>query len=353
MRGRERSHGDMTRYDALIAGAGPAGSLTALLAHGQGRSVLLAETRAFDSLRTNLARFSGDAQQLIRQVDAGDGLFPAYDPRQGPHSFIAPIRDVEHALRSTAARSGIPVEYEKTFFDVAREADGSVSASIHTANGLERVSAPVLIDATGGRFAGAFDESLRLQHVGGDGHAIGVHWHHGTPTAGWNDARAAANGDVPDLRLDVGDGKFAGHHDARRGTFGIIELPTRPEPVDQDRLVRELGAGLGLRGEPQLRYDFGISNQLASRAHHDGVALIGDSVTRLRPRTGRGVNLALLDARDAARLIDDLAKLDPADSSATLARMQRERLYETFGAAVMGRHKAALHAEQAPSPFGR
>jgi 2-polyprenyl-6-methoxyphenol hydroxylase-like FAD-dependent oxidoreductase len=341
----------MTRYDALIAGAGPAGSLTALLAHGQGRSVLLAETRAFESLRTNLARFSGDAQQLIRQVDAGDGLFPTYDPRQGPHSFIAPIRDVEHALRSTAARQGIPAEYEKTFFDVTRLPDGGVGASIHTANGIERVEAPVLIDATGGRFAGAFDETLRLQHVGGDGHAIGVHWHHGTPTAGWNDAKAAASGDVPDLRLDVGNGKFAGHHDAQRGTFGILELPTRPDPTEQDQLVRELGSGLGLHGEPQLRYDFGISNQIAGRAYHDDIALIGDSVTRLRPRTGMGVNLAMLDARDGARLIDDLARLDES-TTGTLAKMERQRIFETFGAAVMRRHKSALHAEQAPSPFG-
>lgn len=330
----------MTRYDALIAGAGPAGSLTALLAHGQGRSVLVAETRAFESLRTNLARFSGDAQQLIHQVDAGTGLFPAYDPRRGPQSFVAPIRDVEHALRATAGRSGLPVEYEKTFFDVVRHDDGMVSASIHTANGIERVEAPVMIDATGGRFAGQFDETLRLQHVGGDGHAIGVHWHHGTPSAGWNDAKAAATGEVPDLRLDVGNGKFAGHHDAQRGTFGIIELPTRPEPARQDQLVHELGTGLGLQGDPDLRYDFAISNQLASRAYNDGVALIGDSVTRLRPRTGKGVNLAVLDARDAARLIDDLARMEPTDPTSTPGRMQRQQLFERFGAEVMRRHKS-------------
>jgi len=33
--------------------------------------------------------------------------------------------------------------------------------------------------------------------------------------------------------------------------------------------------------------------------------------------------------------------------------MQRERLYNAFADAVMGRHRAALHAEQTPSPFGR
>ena len=342
----------MTRYDALIAGAGPAGSLTALLAHGQGRNVLVAELRGFEALRTNLARFSGDAQQLLHQVDAGAGLFPAYDPRRGPRSFIAPIRDVERALRTTADQAGVPIHYGTSFFDVGQHADGSVSAKVRTATGIELVEAPVLLDASGGSFAGEFDEALRLRDVGGEGHAIGVHWERGTPTGGWNDATAAATGDVPGLRLAVGNGRFAGHHDAIRGTFGVLELPSRPSPAEQDDLVRALRDGLGLEGDPSLRYDFGISNRIADRAWSGSVALMGDSVTKLRPRTGMGVNLAVLDARDGARLIDDLARTDSTQHP-TLARMERQRIFETYGAHVMRRHKAALHTEQAPSPFGR
>lgn len=342
----------MTRYDALIAGAGPAGALTALLTHGQGRNVVVAEVRGVAAMRTNLARFSSDAQRLISQVDAGNGLFPAYEPRVGPRSFVAPIRDVEQSLRAAAGRAGVPVHYDTSFFDVVQHPGGGVSAKVRTAHGIEHVEAPVLIDATGGSFAGQLDPSLRLRHVGGDGHAIGVHWERGTPAGGWNDPAAAATGDVAALRLSVGGGKFVGHHDALRGTFGVLELPSRPAPAEQDGLVRALAAGLGLDGDPALRYDFAISNRIAERAWSGSIAMVGDSVTKLRPRTGMGVNLAVLDAQDGARLIDDLARTD-ASQPASLAAMERQRTFEAFGAAVMRRHRSALHTEQAPSPFAR
>jgi hypothetical protein len=64
------------------------------------------------------------------------------------------------------------------------------------------------------------------------------------------------------------------------------------------------------------------------------------------------VNLAMQDAVDASRLIDDLARMDPTQPEA-LATMQRQRIWDAFGANVIRRHKAALHTHQAPSPFGR
>ena len=48
-------------------------------------------------------------------------------------------------------------------------------------------------------------------------------------------------------------------------------------------------------------------------------------------------------------LRDDFGKL----RASTRGHMQRERLYNSSADAVMGRHRAALHAEQTPSPFGR
>ena len=329
-------------------------------------NVLLVERRGMESMRTNLVKAHSDTQRIFRDAGVVD-VFPVPSAQQGPRPYFVPIRDIEQGIRRVVQDAGVDVRYRSTLDSIVHTGDRVTARVVH--DGLhpyaEQVEAAVLIDATAGRVASQIEPRLTMQSHPGSGYAIGVHWLEGIPTAGSVTSNAESL-EAPGLRLDVAvkalGGTFTGHHDALRGTFGVLELDTQPTAVEHRALVEELGARLGLTTAPDSSYDFPIANRAASAVHAGRLAIVGDSVTRLRPRTGVGLNLGALDARDAAALIEHLHAIDTTPGSVPRS-MRVGHAFERFatgartsgssssGEGVLTRHRHALHAELRPSPF--
>src|SRR6201986_4536398 len=121
--------GGQTRWDVVVAGAGPAGSIAALVLARSGARVALVDKAAFprDKACGDLVGPRGVqvlADLGLRVADAGQGSdllavgpsgrrsrLPAYPGRSYPgHGIIVPRLTFDHALREAAIEAGaVPV----------------------------------------------------------------------------------------------------------------------------------------------------------------------------------------------------------------------------------------------------
>jgi menaquinone-9 beta-reductase len=171
------------RFDAVVIGAGPAGSIAALVLARSGARVALADKAAFprDKACGDLVGPRG-VQVLtdlgLRVPDAGQGSdllavgpsgrrsrLPAFTGRTYPgHGIIVPRLALDHALREAAVAAGaVPVRARITTVEAG--ADGTVDAVISSDG--QRLAGDVIIAADGAlspvaRLAGMLDPQTAL-----------------------------------------------------------------------------------------------------------------------------------------------------------------------------------------------
>ena len=171
------------RFDAVVVGAGPAGSIAALVLARSGARVALADKAAFprDKACGDLVGPRGVqvlADLELRVADAGQGSdllavgpsgrrarLPAFTGRTYPgHGIIVPRLAFDHALREAALQAGA-VPLRARVAGVEAGADGRVDAVI-SSNG-QRLAGEVIIAADGAlspvaRLAGMLDPQTAL-----------------------------------------------------------------------------------------------------------------------------------------------------------------------------------------------
>ena len=171
------------RFDAVVVGAGPAGSIAALVLARSGARVALADKAAFPrdkacgdlvgprgvqvladlGLGVSGARPSGD---LLAVGPSGRGSrLPAFTGRSYPgHGIIVPRLELDHALREAAVAAGaVPVRARITAVEAG--GDGRVDAVI--CGDGQRLAGEVIIAADGAlspvaRLAGMLDTHMAL-----------------------------------------------------------------------------------------------------------------------------------------------------------------------------------------------
>ena len=338
----------MTRsFDAVVAGAGPAGSIAALVLARSGARVALADKAAFprDKACGDLVGPRGVqvlADLGLRVPDAGRGSdllvvgpsgrrsrLPAFTGRTYPgHGIIVPRRALDHALREAALEAG-----------VERSADGRVDAVISSDG--QRLAGEVIIAADGAlspvaRLAGMLDPQAALW-----GFAIRAYvsaevplpllvlldaspWHI-YPGYGWlfpgEDGRA-------NVGIGVGLGSERGPAPLRDDLARLVALLSQRGDLSRDARPGPVMGGwlrMGGTGAP---------------AAAGNVLLAGDAAGLINPLQGEGIGPAMISGRLAAEAV--LA--DPVRAGAAYA----EAIEAAFGRYMAG--ASALQAAMLARP---
>ncbi len=330
-------------WDAVVVGAGPAGSVAALVLARAGARVALVDRSAFprDKACGDLIGPRGvrELQRLgIRVPEAGRGSdlvvvgptgrrarLPAHAGRTyADHGIIVPRRSFDDALRTEAISAGAtPVAAR--IVDVERTGDGGIARVLaHDGGGL------------GGRFVIGADGALSpIAHLTGLLDPEAALW--GFAIRGYLDAHVP----VPLLALlDEQPGRiFPGYGwlfpgASGRANIGIgLALPRRQRPPVG---LREELAGLRDRlrttGDLPPGSSFGPltggwlrMGRAGSRVADTNVLLVGDAAGLVNPLQGEGIAEAMTSGRLAAEAILSETSGGPAI-----------RVGETYAAALQG-----------------
>jgi geranylgeranyl reductase family protein len=181
--GRPGSAAGPPRFDAVVVGAGPAGSVAALVLARGGARVALADKAAFPRDKACGDLIGPRGVQLLTDLgisvpDAGHGSdllavgpsgrrsrLPAFTGRTYPgHGIVVPRRDFDHALREAALAAGA-VGVRARITEVEKDPAGTVRAVI--ASDGQRLAGEVIIGADGAlspvaRLAGMLDSAAAL-----------------------------------------------------------------------------------------------------------------------------------------------------------------------------------------------
>jgi geranylgeranyl reductase family protein len=173
----------VTRYDAVVVGAGPAGSVAALVLARGGARVALADKAAFPRDKACGDLIGPRGVQVLADLgvtvpDAGHGSdllavgpsgrrsrLPAFTGRSYPgHGIVVPRTAFDHALREAALAAGA-VGVRARITAVDRDSGGTVRAVL-TGDG-QRLAGDVIIGADGAlspvaRLAGMLDPEAAL-----------------------------------------------------------------------------------------------------------------------------------------------------------------------------------------------
>jgi len=332
-------------FDAVVVGAGPAGSVAALVLARGGARVALADKASFprDKACGDLVGPRGVqvlADLGLRVPDAGQGSdllavgpsgrrsrLPAYTGRSYPgHGIIVPRLTFDHTLREAAVRAGaVPVRARITAVEKGR--DGRVDAVV--ASDGQRLAGDVIIAADGAlspvaQLAGMLDPRAALWGFAIRGYVpaevplpllvlLDASPWRIYPGYGWLFPGA-------DGQANVGIGVGLGHS---RG-----QAPLRG---DLDRLVALLGRRGDLRPDARPGPVMGGWLRMGGAGAPPAVGnvlLAGDAAGLINPLQGEGIGPAMVSARLAAEAV--LAGPDQA------ARCYAQAVEAAFGQYMAG-----------------
>jgi flavin-dependent dehydrogenase len=308
--------------DVLIAGAGPAGSATALLLARAGLRVLAVDRAAFprdkpcaDYLSPGALRVLGRLGPLaaaesmgaplrgIRVTAAGgsrlEGVFAeAHAARFGAtaesHGLCLPRRELDELLVEAARRAGASIA-ERTTVEALVHAEGGVGGAVlRSADGSRRiVSARLTVGADGLRSVTA--------------RAIGRRRHRSPRRVAFVAHLDGTAGDAGFAEMVVGRSGYAGLNPLTGGRMNVaLVVPARaaadargnPEHFFLNRLAAFPALRHRLDGVRVVRRVL-VTGPFAARSGTivtDGAALVGDAADFFDPFTGEGVCSALRGA---------------------------------------------------------
>ncbi len=308
------------RFDAVVVGAGPAGSIAALVLARSGARVALADKAAFprDKACGDLVGPRGVqilADLGLRVPDAGQGSdllavgpsgrrsrLPAYTGRSYPgHGIIVPRLALDHALREAALAAGA-LAVRARITRVEQSGDGRVEAVISSDG--QRLAGDVIIAADGAlspvaRLAGMLDPQAALW-----GFAIRAYvpaevplpllvlldaspWHI-YPGYGWLFPGAEGRANVG---IGVGLGGGRGPAPLRGDLAGLVALLGQRGDLSAAAAPGPVMGGwlrMGGTGTPPAAAN---------------VLLAGDAAGLINPLQGEGIGPAMVSARLAAEAV--------------------------------------------------
>ncbi|HWZ27271.1 MAG TPA: NAD(P)/FAD-dependent oxidoreductase [Gemmatimonadales bacterium] len=327
----------MSRWDACVVGAGPAGSVTALLLARQGARVLLLDrarfprdkpcseyltpetTRVLQRLGDGVleavegrshARLTGmklvtpDGTEAVGRFRAGPGYAP---PR--PYAFALPRTAFDQILVEAAVRAGAELREETTVDDLVWEsgAVGGVKAR-ESGVGSRLLRARLVIGADGLR-------SVVARRLG--------YRRSGPPRRIAYSAHAADVSGMTDVgEMHIGTDGYVGMGPIGDGetTVALVVPASHASPAltHPEGFVRALDRFPGIRGRFRAErltraiLATGPFAQWSRASTADGALLVGDAADFFDPFTGQGIYSALTGAELAAGAIG--AALGAAES---------------------------------------
>jgi len=364
---------DITEVPVLVAGAGPAGLMTALTLAAHGVECLLVERRTTAASLPRATVLTTRTMELLRgfgleaEVSAGGPdvdwtLLESETLARSAAGRIVPVglpTREQSALLSPTAPACVPQDaleplllehlrgLDGVYVETGREVTdvvlrpGEVHATVRAVGGssARRVAARYLVAADGPR--SVVRAALGLELRGPDDLMRGVAavfraplWdlvgerRHGIYTVTTPGAEGTFLPAGPDDRWGYGSSWRPGHD---------RPLATDPAAVEE-RIRRGIGlAGLDVR---LLRSGaFSAGAQLADRFRRGNAFLVGDAAHRVTPRGGTGLNMAMHDGHDLGWRLGFV--LRGLAAHALLDRYEAER-----------RPVAAHNAERSADPLG-
>jgi geranylgeranyl reductase family protein len=310
----------VTAFDAVVVGAGPAGSVAALVLARGGARVALADKASFprDKACGDLVGPRGVqvlADLGLRVPDAGQGSdllavgpsgrrsrLPAYTGRGYPgHGIIVPRLVLDHALREAAVRAGaVPVRARITAVETGRP--GRVDAVV--ASDGQRLAGDVIIAADGSlspvaRLAGLLDPRAALWGFAIRGYLpaevplpllvlLDASPWRIYPGYGWLFPGADGQANVG---IGVGLGNSRGQAPLRNDLDRLVSLLGRRGDLGPDARPGPVMGGwlrMGGTGTPPAA---------------GNVLLAGDAAGLINPLQGEGIGPAMVSARLAAEAV--------------------------------------------------
>ena len=322
----------MNRWDAVVVGAGPAGSVAAMLLARRGARVLLLDRARFPRDKPCSEYLTPETTRVLERLGAGilesveanaparltgmklvtpDGIEAVGRFRPGPgyapprsYAFALPRTTFDQVLVEAAVGAGVELREEVAVEDLVWDA-GAVSGVVTREKGGGRGSyrGRIVIGADGLRSVVArrlgFRRSGPPRRIAYSAHVADV--------AGVTDLGEMHIG--PRDRGYVGMGPI-GHGET---TVALVVPASRaaPELTRPEGFVRALDAFPKIRG--RYRADrftrpilaTGPFAQWSRRSVADGVLLVGDAADFFDPFTGQGIYSALTGAELAARVVGD------------------------------------------------
>lgn len=306
----------MEPIDALVVGAGPAGTTLAYRLAQAGQQVVVLEehprigrpVQCAGLVSSRVLELAGSTSMVLRPVRGatvvGPGLgsfeFRAAEPR----AFVIDRAELDVHLADRAARAGATIRTGTRFDGLVRHESERVTARLTGPDGAsEQLSARLVVGADG--VASAVARAFRLRRpveflpafeaefpdAPGDPETVEVH-------LGRSFAPGLFGWWIPD-----------GHGGARVGV--AADADGTPARVYFERLLDHLARRSGRRpANPTALLASGIPIGLVPRYVADRVVLVGDAAAQVKPLSGGGIYTGMRAAELAAPVIVDALEAD-------------------------------------------
>lgn len=268
----------------IVAGAGPAGSTTALGLHAAGEAVVVFEARGSVATRARNIFLRPQARDILQDMGLSD---PGRDTT---------IMSIENNLRGLARERGVPISYGRRILDVVEHPDHVAVTVQGPRGGVSTVKGRVFVDASGGRIAAT--QTGDLERVATGPHHVYVTAQYDSP-AHFDKVYGAFDRSKNEgmFFFPVSDGK---------GFVAYYDLPPGMPITDEAALLARYDAlaghlELGTPVSPPQAFD--AQQHLSRSASRGRVLKIGDSAGNADPYIGAGTAAALVDARNAIRAL--------------------------------------------------
>ena len=324
-----RLRGTRRLYDAIVAGAGPAGNIAALRLAQAGHRVLVVDWRQNlgDKLCTGIIgrecveRFPPDESHIYASARSATVVSPsgkAHRVENGkPQAYIVDRVAYVTSFASKAQEQGAEYRLGERVVEID-PADAGVTVTTSSESGETTYNAKTIVVSSG--FASPLVRMVGLADEAGGDHMIGAQ------------AEVTAEG-IDDTQVFLGDGVAPGSFgwlvplSDSRALAGVVSRQKLNGHMDHFVSgLREQGKVGSVTKEPAR---WGIPIRPIAKTYDNRVLVAGDAAGFVKPTTGGGIYYALLSGEVAAQTIEGAVRSNDFSG-------QRMSAYESSWKALFG-----------------